>query len=128
MDNDQLREASERMAADAFAEQDLPLGAPRRGSVPDETWRRCVDIIKGDALQRWEIAARAEAEETRERGRQRILAAARKLSRDEELGIKWVDECLETRRFHYPRRFADMTDKEQELAIDDAKYHMEADR
>ena len=82
-DRDRRHEADERMAADAFAEQDLPLGAPRRGSVPDETWRRCVDIVKGDALQRWEAMSAIESEAVRERGRQRIIDAAEQLRRDQ---------------------------------------------
>lgn len=83
-DRDRRHEADERMAADAFAEQDLPLGAPRRGSVPDETWARCVDIVKADALQRWQIAAKTFEAESRERGRQRILDAAEQLQRDQD--------------------------------------------
>jgi hypothetical protein len=83
-DRDRREEISERMAADAFADQDLPLGAPRRGSVSDETWRRCVDIVKGDALQRWQIAAKTFEVETRERGRQKIIDAAEKLQRERD--------------------------------------------
>lgn len=83
-DRDRRHEATERMLAAAFAEQDLPLGAPRRGSVPDETWRRCVDIVKGDALQRWEAMSAIESEAVRERGRQRIIDAAEQLRRDQD--------------------------------------------
>lgn len=124
-DRDRRHEASERMAADAFAEQDLPLGAPRRGSVPDETWRRCVDIVKGDALQRWEAAARLEAEQTREEGRQRIIDAAEKLRREKNLvaGI-WGERA----RSDYGPAFDDMPLDQQVRLANEIAENWETDR
>lgn len=124
-DRDRRHEATERMLAAAFAEQDLPLGAPRRGSVPDETWRRCVDIVKGDALQRWEQAAKDEAEATRERGRRRIVDAAEKLERER----KFLDGIWGVRaRSDYGPRFETLSHVEQIRLAQEIAANWEEDR
>ena len=135
-DRDRRHEADERMAADAFAEQDLPLGAPRRGSVPDETWRRCVDIVKSDALQRWQIAAKTFEAESRERGRQRILDAAEQLQREKDLAAEklerekqFLDGIWGVRaRNGYGSRFETFSHEERVRLAEELAENWEVDR
>ena len=135
-DRDRRHEADERMAADAFAEQDLPLGTPRRGSVPDETWRRCVDIVKADALQRWQVAAKTFETESRERGRQRILDAAERLQREKELADEQLQRDREfisgiwgvRARNDYGPAFDDMPLEQQVRLANEVAENWEVDR
>lgn len=125
-DRDRRQEISERMAGDVFAELDAQAGSvPIRGTCSDETWARCVDIVKGDALQRWQIAAKTFEAETRERGRQRIIDAAEKLRQEKNFvaGI-WGDRA----RSDYGPSFDDMPLEQQVRLANEIAENWETDR